>query len=76
MNRRELAERFGVSEHTIKKYIRLGVIPPPAPPRGPLAAYDVKHVEALQAIWGRDGLKDTNRTLTDWAEHRAYLASA
>lgn len=76
MNRRELAERFGISEQTIKKYIRLGIVPAPVPPRGCLAAYGLKHVEALQAVWGRDGLKDTNRTLADWAEHRAYLATA
>lgn len=74
MKKRELAARFGVSEHTIDKYVRLGVIPKPVPPRGPLAAYGLSHIEAMEEVWGRNGLKDTNRTLRDWAEHRAYVA--
>ena len=72
MNRKELAARFGVSEWTVEKYVRLGIVPRPEPPRGPLASYGLKHIEAMEAVWGRNGLKDTNRTLRDWAEHVAY----
>ena len=67
-SREQLAERFGISKHTIANYVKLGVLPPPDPPRGPLAAYGKPHVERLEQIWGHDGLKDRTVTLKDLSE--------
>lgn len=66
--RSELAERFGVSPDTVTKYVRMGVLPPPEPPRGPLARYGQPHVERMEAIWGWNGLKDRTTTLKDLSE--------
>jgi DNA-binding transcriptional MerR regulator len=67
---------FGVSQETITKYCKMGVLPPPSPPRGRYAAYGAKHVEIMRDIWGWNGLKDTNRTLGDYAEARAIAAES
>jgi len=64
----ELADRFSISRKTIANYIALGVLPPPSPPRGPSAAYDNRHVERLEAIWGHNGLKDQTVRLKDLAD--------
>jgi hypothetical protein len=66
--RTELAERFRVSPDTISKYVKMGLLPPPSPPRGPLARYGRPHVERMEQIWGRNGLKDQTLTLKDLAE--------
>lgn len=63
----QLAERFGLSRHTISKYVQMGVLPPPNG-TGRYASYDNRHVERLEAIWGWNGLKDSNRTLKDMAD--------
>lgn len=67
--KQQLADRFGVSPHTIDKYRKLGILPKTVPPVGPHAAYTIKHVEIMEGIWGWNGLKDSNRTLKDWAQH-------
>jgi hypothetical protein len=41
---------------------------------GCTASYRAEHVEIMRDIWGRNGLKDTNRTLADYAEARAIAA--
>jgi hypothetical protein len=74
--RQQLADMFGVKPSLIGKYRKMGILPPPVPPMGCTAAYRNEHVEIMRAIWGRDGLKDTNRTLGDFAEARAIAAEA
>lgn len=74
-SKKELAARFRVSPTTITKYRRLGLLSAPVPPRGPHAAYlPVPHVEQMEAIWGHNGLKDSNRTLKDFAEYRTFAS--
>lgn len=75
MNIHEIAARYNVSATTIRKYVKMGILPKPVPPRGCTASYGRPHIEAMDAIYGRNGLKDTNRTLSEFAEHRAYLAN-
>lgn len=58
----ELCQRFNVSRRTIRYYVEEGVIPPPSPPRGRNAQYDIRHVEAIQAY---RALKHTNVVLDD-----------
>jgi DNA-binding transcriptional MerR regulator len=70
-SRKQLAEMFGVSPYTIEDYRKKGVLPPPIPPRGRTASYGAEHVAIMRDIWGWNGLKDTNRTLADYAEARA-----
>lgn len=72
--RRELADMFGVSWTTIQKYTYKGIIPKPNPPRGPYARYGREHVRAMEEIWGRNGLKDRNFTLAQWAEYKQIQA--
>lgn len=40
ITRRYLAQRYGVSEHTIRKYVYRGILPPPAKKGGPGVTYD------------------------------------
>lgn len=64
-----------MSPTTITKYRRLGLLSPPIPARGPHAAYYLTpHVEEMEAIWGHNGLKDSNRTLADLAEYRTFAS--
>lgn len=72
VNIHELARRYNVTTRTIHRYTEEGIIPKPVPPRGCTAAYGREHIEAMEAIWGRNGLKDTNRTLKELAEARMY----
>ena len=76
LSRRELADRFGVSPYTIQKYTYLGIIPRPVPPRGRYAAYDNRHVAAMEEIWGWNGLKDSNVTLAEFAERKQIEAES
>ena len=63
----DLTERYRISRHTVYKYISQGVIPPPNG-MGCTASYDKRHTELLDLIWGRNGLKDSNMTLAEFAE--------
>ncbi len=72
--RQELANMFGVSWTTIQKYTKEGIIPKPVPARGRYARYGKAHVDAMSAIWGRNGLKDSTFTLAQWAEYQQIQA--
>lgn len=67
-SKHELADMFGVSRALIAKYLKMGILPPPSPPTGCTASYGAVHVERMRAIWGRNGVKDSNLTLADLAE--------
>jgi DNA-binding transcriptional MerR regulator len=73
-SKQQLAEMFGVSPHTIRYYRKLGVLPPPQPATGCTASYGAEHAAIMRDIWGRNGLKDTNRSLADYADARAIAA--
>jgi hypothetical protein len=73
-SKQQLADMFGKKPSLIDKYRKLGILPPPVPPMGCTASYRAEHVEIMRDIWGRNGLKDTNRTLADYAEARAIAA--
>lgn len=54
--KRELADCFGISPHTIDKYRKLGFVPKTVPPKGGRARYYAQHFEAvLRIVVRREG---------------------
>lgn len=61
--RQQLAAHFGISTHTIRKYVRNGHIPPPTHTNGPPERYHDGHIRAIEKI--RRDVIDHNRTLAE-----------
>lgn len=62
----DLTQRFRISKHTVHKYVSRGILPPANATGAGALAYDKRHVDLLEKIWGYNGLKDSNITLEEF----------